>query len=179
DSAISRYHNLDRQEEIKQWYGGYEAGDGIQLFNPLSNDNLLVPSKEIEIKLQNLQQKRQSSYSVDTLLDMLLKCDIQKFEEYLQNMKIETLSFYFPSNQSENGYHLFMVGLPSQANFGDTKSNLIKKEDSVENNHKHLKDIAKEGLAQILDKKYRTGVPDRSMKLVECGIAFQGKQICI
>lgn len=285
-SAISRYHNLDRQEEIKQWYGGYEAGDGILLFNPLSvncyinkktfeshhtdtrdstiiklmslyyeqipqlhvnnaimgkiimneinyetimlqmdyplwtllyysgyltmkGNNLLVPSKEIEIKIQNLQQKRQSSYSVDTLLNMLLRCDIQKFEEYLQNMIIETLSFYdVPNNQSENGYHLFMIGLLSQAKFRGYKiqsnkegglgrfdlridpESQVEFETSIimefkvlkkktENSHKYLKDSAKEGLAQILDKKYRTGVPERSIKLVECGIAFQGKQICI
>src|ERR1043165_8102551 len=42
-----------------------------------------------------------------------------------------------------------------------------------------LQTNSKEGLAQILEKKYRSGIPARSTKLVECGIAFQGKQACV
>ncbi|RIB20700.1 hypothetical protein C2G38_2178642 [Gigaspora rosea] len=62
----------------------------------MKNNNLLVLNKEIEIKLKELQQK--NSYSVDTMLDMLLRCDIR---EYLQNIIIEALSFYdVPNSQS-------------------------------------------------------------------------------
>ncbi|GBC04418.1 hypothetical protein RclHR1_05680003 [Rhizophagus clarus] len=40
-----------------------------------------------------------------------------------------------------------------------------------------IRKISEEALAQIVEKKYLTGI--RTTKLVECGIAFQGKRACV
>ena len=41
-SVIIQHHNLeDHLEEIKQWYGGYEAGNGIYIYNPWSINSFI------------------------------------------------------------------------------------------------------------------------------------------
>ncbi|RIB20695.1 hypothetical protein C2G38_2303132 [Gigaspora rosea] len=196
-SAIFRYHNLGHQEEIKKWYGGYEAGDGIQLYNPLSVNCYI-------------NQKTFKSHQTDICDTTIIKL-MRLSSEQMPNLHVNNVIIgknVMNDIDYENGYHLFMVGLLSQAKFRGYKIQSNKEEgfgrfdlridpesqveyetsiimefkvlkNSSKNSHINLKESAKEGLKQILDKKYRTGVPRRSGKLVECGIAFQGKQICI
>ncbi|KAF0562300.1 DUF1703-domain-containing protein [Gigaspora margarita] len=296
-SIIAQYYDFENhEEEIKQWYGGYKAGDDIQLYNPFSinslmnkkvfkkykvdagcivvftkllwhlsedvhkqitelhskgmimvsimdldydlllsrvdevfwillyytgyltmdlNKNLRVPNKELESVFHDLSlEKHQGfAYSVDSMLDMLLRGDILKFEQDLPKIIMEVLSFHdIDKNQSESGYHLFMIGLLSHVQFYgykirsnreeglgrfdlriDPESPNVKFETSIimefkilrKNKKKTggvsklLRDAAEEGLAQISNMKYCSSTPARSTKLVNCGIAFEGKEACV
>ena len=44
---------------------------------------------------------------------------------------------------------------------------------------RELQNKAEEGLKQIVEKRYCSSIPEFTEKLVECGIAFQGKQACV
>ncbi|CAJ0830352.1 4211_t:CDS:2, partial [Entrophospora sp. SA101] len=296
-SLIIQYHNLETHlKGVKQWYGGYEAGNCIHIYNPWSinsfvikkvfgpywintggtviikkllwrssekvqdqvaelllkgaikvnimddidyellssqfayrafwtllyyagyltmdhNKVLQIPNKEVEMEWQDWLQVK-CPYTVNSLLDMLLQGDLKNFKVYLPKIVMEILScFDVADNQAEFGYHLFMIGLLSQAQFRGYRLMSNKEEglgrfdlkiEPVGNNvefetsiimefkvlkkekkknkgnvYESLQANSKEGSAQILEKKYRSGIPTRSTKLVECGIAFQGKQACV
>ncbi|RIA84340.1 hypothetical protein C1645_421767 [Glomus cerebriforme] len=166
---------------------------------------------------------------------MLLQGNLIEFEKELPKMILDILSYHdVPDNLAESNYHLFMVGLFSQAQFrgyklmsnkesglgrfdlkieptenaiyqtsvimefkllkhknnDEDEYNIIDDEtDDEETGHEKtdnekfidedetghgLRKKSEEALAQIIEKKYRTGI--RTAKLVECGIAFQGKR---
>ena len=42
-SLIIQYHNLETHlKEVKQWYGGYEAGNCIHIYNPWSINSFVI-----------------------------------------------------------------------------------------------------------------------------------------
>jgi hypothetical protein len=58
----------------------------------------------------------------------------------------------------------------------EIESDFNEEENNVES---YLQKKAIEGFKQILEKKYEFDPNSRSTKLVECGIAFCGKQVCV
>jgi len=162
------------------------------------------------------------------MLNTLLQGNLEKFEKEFPKLIMNVLSFHdVQNNLVESNYHLFIVGLFSQAQFCGYKimSNkesglgrfdlkneptehanystsvimefkIIKNKNNDDDEYDSIDDYeetgpnedeveymlkkkAKEGLEQISKKKYDSDITSRSTKLVECGIAFQGKRTCV
>ena len=228
------YSSLSQHGDNALWTLLYYAGY-LTMDNPLTftrHSVLFIPNNEVFTEWQGWLQ-HSKTYESDSILEMLLQGNLIEFEKELPKMILDILSYHdVPDNLTESNYHLFMVGLFSQAQFrgyklmsnkesglghfdlkieptenaiyqtsvimefkllkhknDDEDEYIIDDEtDDVETGHEKtdnekfidedetehgLQKKSEEALAQIIEKKYRTGI--RTAKLVECGIAFQGK----
>ncbi|RGB22823.1 hypothetical protein C1646_822395 [Rhizophagus diaphanus] len=265
-----------RLNEVKEWYDGYRAGNGICLYNPWSinqfidtntleahwvdtgaidveilkdidyntlsphasdviwtllyyggyltmneDKNLCIPNMEVFAEWKGWLNSRISS-KPDTMLEMLLQCNLTKFEEELPTMIMESLSYFdtTDSDSAERNYHFLMIGILSPVRYRNYEllsnreagegrfdvrivpitENVIypisiimefkvykKNKKNIDNDEygdededkteRWLRKKSEEALAQIVEKKYRTGI--KTTTLVECGIAFQGKHACV
>jgi hypothetical protein len=192
------------------------------------DENLRIPNTEVFTEWKGWLNNRISS-NPDTMLEMLLQCNLTKFEEELPTMIKESLSYFDITDKTvEANYHWLMVGIFSPVRYhnydltsnreaGDGRFDIRivpitedviypisiileikvckknkKNKDSDEYEYvdesssdeeikygnedeieRELRKKSEEALAQIIKKGYRTGI--RTTKLVECGIAFQGK----
>ena len=218
------------------YYAGYLTTKGNLTFTNLTfirHFALSIPNNEVFTEWQGWLQYSKT-YESDSILEMLLQGNLIEFEKELPNMILDILSYHdVPDNLVESNYHLFMIGLFSQAQFRGYKLKSNKESglgrfdliieptdnaiyqisvimeikilkhknndedeydiiddetDDEETGHEKidnekfiddetergLRNKCEEALAQIIEKKYRTGI--RTAKLVECGIAFQGKR---
>ncbi|CAG8854861.1 34162_t:CDS:1, partial [Gigaspora margarita] len=83
----------------------------------------------------------------------------------------------------------FIVHSNREAGFGRYDVKIIPKpgvnetaiiiEFKVVRDKKSLYDMAQEGLLQIEEKQYRVGLEENVKKLLEIGIAFEGKKACV
>lgn len=217
------YNLLSRHVDNSLWtllyYAGYLTMDGKNV--------LYIPNTEVFTEWQGWLQNR-NTFDLDSMLEMILLGNLTNFERELPKMILSIFSFHdVPDNLAESNYHMFMVGLFSQAQFRGYKllSNregglgrfdlkieptehadyltsvimefkIIKNKNSDDDEYDPIDDYeetgpnedevecklrkkAKEGLEQISKNKYDSDINSRSTKLVECGIAFQGKQTCV
>ena len=191
------------------------------------DENLYIPNTEVFTEWKGWLNNRISS-NPDTMLEMLLQCNLTKFEEELPTMIMESLSYFDTTDNSvETNYHWLMVGILSPVRYHNYEflsnreagegrfdvrispntENVVYpvsiimefkvckknkknndndeyeyvessdeeiKYESEDETERELRKKSEEALAQIVEKKYRTGI--RTTKLVECGIAFQGKR---
>ncbi|PKC01269.1 DUF1703-domain-containing protein [Rhizophagus irregularis] len=176
------------------YYGGYLTMN--------KEGHLYIPNTEVFTEWKGWLNRR-ISFNPDTMLEMLLQCNLTKFEKELPIMIMESLSYFdVPDNLAETNYHMLMVGILSPVRYHnyELSSNREAGEGRfdvriVPNTEKVIYEVsilmdfkiydkkkknidmekkAKEALDQIKEKKYRTGI--RTTKLVECGIVFQGKR---
>ena len=186
------------------------------------DENLYIPNTEVFTEWKGWLNKRISS-NPDTMLEMLLQCNLTKFEEELSTMIMESLSYFdtIDINLVERNYHFLMIGILSPVRYHNYEllsnreagegrfdvrivpitENVIyptsiimefkvyKKNEKIIDNDEYedededkierwLRKKSEEALAQIIKKKYCTGI--QTTKLVECGIAFQGKaSMCV
>ena len=203
------------------YYSGYLTSQ--------NDDHLRIPNKEVFIEWQGwIRKKSINQIKPDSMLKTLLQGNLTKFGKELPKLIMKVLSYHdVQDNLVESNYHLFIVGLFSQAQFCGYKmmSNkegglgrfdlkieptehadyltsvimefkIIKNKNSDDDEYDPIDDYeetgpnedevecklrkkAKEGLEQISKNKYDSDINSRSTKLVECGIAFQGKQTCV
>jgi hypothetical protein len=194
------------------YYGGYLTMN--------EDKNLCIPNMEVFTEWKGWLNNRVSS-NPDTMLEMLLQCNLTKFEEELPTMIMESLSYLDTTDRdSESNYHFLMIGILSPVRYHNYEllsnreagegrfdvrivpitENVVypisiimefkvyKKNEKIIDNDKYgdededkterwLRKKSEEALAQIVEKKYRTGI--KTTKLVECGIAFRGKRACV
>ncbi|CAI2187746.1 12947_t:CDS:2 [Funneliformis geosporum] len=150
---------------------------------------LCIPNTEVFTEWKGWLNNRISS-NPDTMLEMLLQCHLTKFEEELPTMIMESLLYFDTTdNSTESNYHWLMVGILSPVRYhnyeflSNREAGVGRFDVRISLNTKNviypvsiIMEFKKseEALAQIIEKKYRTGI--RTTKLVECGIAFQGKR---
>ncbi|CAG8652944.1 3059_t:CDS:2, partial [Paraglomus brasilianum] len=119
------------------------------------NNELSIPNKEVLSEWYDWLQL-EGKISTTWLFDLLMRGDLTKFNRDLSETIMNTLLYHDVANAKEAVYHLFLAGLFAQAQFSgyEVKSN------------------RESGLGRVdirIEPKKR---------LVECGIAFWGKE-CI
>ncbi|RHZ64753.1 hypothetical protein Glove_320g155 [Diversispora epigaea] len=145
--------------------------------------------------------------TIESMLDRLLDGDLDSFKKEFEQVIADTLSFYDVggSQSGENAefvYNAFCLGMFVNArNRGFTVlSNresgygrydiaifpesggyeiAIIIEFKVVKKNNNLVDVARKGLDKIEEKQYRAGLHKNTKKLLELGIAFEGKKACV
>ncbi|CAG8504850.1 2445_t:CDS:2, partial [Scutellospora calospora] len=145
--------------------------------------------------------------TVTSMLDNLLLGNLDLFKKEFEYIVIDTLSFYDvgrsqSGKNAENVYHAFCLGMfvvardrgyivhsNREAGMGRYDVKIVPKsgvgeiaiiiEFKIVHDNKSLSDVAHEGLCQIEKKQYRAGLQDEVKKLLEIGIAFEGKKACV
>ena len=79
--------------------------------------NLYIPNTEVFTEWKGWLNNRISS-NPDTMLEMLLQCNLTKFEEELPTMIMESLSYFDITDKTvETNYHWLMVGIFSPVRY--------------------------------------------------------------
>src|ERR1044072_8014 len=79
--------------------------------------HLYIPNREVFTEWKGWLNNR-ISFNPDTRLEMLLRCDLAKFEKELPIMIMESLSYFdLPDNSVETNYHWLMVGILSPVRY--------------------------------------------------------------
>ncbi|CAG8834513.1 14567_t:CDS:2, partial [Gigaspora margarita] len=145
--------------------------------------------------------------TVASMLDNLLLGNLDLFRKEFEYIVIDALSFYDvggsqSGKNAENVYHAFCLGMfvvardrgyivhsNREAGMGRYDVKIVPKsgvgemaiiiEFKVVHDNKSLNYVAHEGLCQIERKQYRAGLQDEVKRLLEIGIAFEGKRVCV
>ncbi|RHZ86569.1 hypothetical protein Glove_49g29 [Diversispora epigaea] len=145
--------------------------------------------------------------TITSMLDNLLHGNLNLFSKEFENMIVDTLSYYEvggsqSGTKAEYVYHAFCLGMFANARdrgfivrsnredgFGRYDVKIVPKpgvdetaiiiEFKVVRDKKDLHDMAQEGLLQIEEKRYRVGLEENVKRLLEIGIAFEGKKACV
>lgn len=73
--------------------------------------HLYIPNTEVFTEWKRLLNNR-ISFNPDTMLEMLLQCNLAKFEKELPIMIMESLSYFdIPDHSVETNYRMLMVGI--------------------------------------------------------------------
>jgi hypothetical protein len=170
-----------------------------------NNGHLCIPNKEVLTEWMGWIQTEGTDINStpNSLLNMLLEGNLEKFEKEFPELIMNVLSYDVRINQVESNYHLLTVGLFIHAHFCGYKvdsnkesglgrfdcriepregKNCLKTTAIMEfkiSNKSNLLENAIKGFNQIMDKKYYSDLNPRSTKLIESGIAFCGKQVCV
>ncbi|CAG8618400.1 4491_t:CDS:10, partial [Diversispora eburnea] len=145
--------------------------------------------------------------TIASMLDCLLGGNLDSFKKEFEQVIVDTLSFYDVggSHSGENAefvYHAFCLGM--FANARDRGFTVLSNRESgygrydiaifsesggyeiaiiiefkVVKKNKNLVDMARQGLDQIKEKQYQAGLHKDTKKLLEIGIAFEGKKACV
>lgn len=164
---------------------------------------LALPNKEIasvysrEI-LSQLEDAIPMSTSI-ALQEALFKMDIEALQKKIQDFLLQTVSFYDTTN--ENFYHGLVLGLCAMMdNHYRVTSNresgkgrydiqlmpkkgklpgvLIELKAESHGTEEHLKQLSKEALKQINDKRYDVDMKSRGIEIIcKYGVAFCGKDV--
>lgn len=164
---------------------------------------LALPNKEIasvysrEI-LSQLEDAIPMSTSI-ALQEALFKMDIEALQKKIQDFLLQTVSFYDTTN--ENFYHGLVLGLCAvMDNHYRVTSNresgkgrydirlmpkkgklpgvLIELKAESHGTEEHLKQLSKEALKQINDKRYDVDMKSRGIEIIcKYGVAFCGKDV--
>ncbi|RHZ77833.1 hypothetical protein Glove_172g41 [Diversispora epigaea] len=199
-----QYLDLDQFEDSAIWILLYYAG----YLTMNSEKKLGIPNKEIRsewhkwvINVPFFTKKK----TITSMLNNLLQGNLDLFSKEFENMIVDTLSYYdiitSSGKNAEYIYHVFCLGMFANArNQGyivrsnretgyeryDVKivpkpgvnGTAIIIEFKIRDK-KSLHDTAQEGLFQIEKKQYRVGLEENVKKLLEIGIAFEGKKACV
>ncbi|CAG8474948.1 11714_t:CDS:2 [Cetraspora pellucida] len=145
--------------------------------------------------------------TVTSMLDNLLLGNLDLFRKEFEYIVIDALSFYDvgesqSGKNAENVYHAFCLGMfvvardrgyivhsNREAGMGRYDVKIVPKsgvgemaiiiEFKIVHDNKSLNNVAHEGLCQIEKKQYRAGLQDEVKRLLEIGIAFEGKKACV
>ncbi|PKY54607.1 DUF1703-domain-containing protein [Rhizophagus irregularis] len=91
------------------YYGGYLTMN--------EKGHLYIPNTEVFTEWKGWLNNR-ISFNPDTMLEMLLQCNLTKFEKELQIMIMKSLSYFdIPDDSAETNYHMLMVGILSPVQY--------------------------------------------------------------
>ncbi len=91
------------------YYGGYLTMN--------EKGHLYIPNTEVFTEWKGWLNNR-ISFNPDTMLEMLLQCNLTKFEKELPIMIMESLSYFdVPDDSAETNYHMLMVGILSPVRY--------------------------------------------------------------
>lgn len=198
----SNLKNLTNPQEIWQLmlYSGY-----LTVKDKISSRtyNLKLPNQEIKSFFYEtfIDKFLGNVSSFKKMINNLLKCNIEEFENNLQEILAMYMSFYDTDKAEEKFYHNLMLGMSISL---DNKYNVYSNKESgygrpdmviepinkhnigyifefkVARNEEELLLKAHEGLKQIEDKKYDIDMRKKDIsKIVILGIAFYGKKVKI
>ena len=163
---------------------------------------LKIPNKEVQdfFKDKFIEVSFGGYSRFYNTIKALLDNNIEKFETLLQQIILNSLSYY-DTDREEKFYHMFVLGLIQALDNGywitsnrengygryDILLNPKNKnkrafilEFKVTENEKSLEEKSLEGLKQILENQYDTELKEKGVsKITYISIAFCGKKICI
>lgn len=198
----SNFNELGNTEQI--WYLLTNAGY-LTVVDELDFDEYLIriPNEEIYYFFERdfIKNFIGNRSDFNTVLDYLLKGDVDNFSYELENIIQTTVScFDFNSNSNESHYHVFILGMMlalrreycvrSNRESGRGRYDLMVEprdkskhkngmiiEFKVAKNEKELIGASEQALEQIVDKKYDVELRDRGVKnIVLVGMAFHQKK---
>ena len=198
----SDFHDLVHVEEVWQLflYSGYltVAREEEQGFYQLK-----IPNKEVYSFFQEsfIQKFLGNVTNFSALVVALTEKNWDNFEELLQTVILNSLSYFDMSMEEEKIYHVFMIGLLSvlqehyyihsnrESGYGRYDISIEPKEKNragflleckIAKSEEELEKKAKEALLQIQKKRYDTEMKERGIQeIVKLGIAFYGKKVKI
>ena len=167
---------------------------------------LLIPNKEVRQIFKDVILKWiNESYENDKLkqmLNALIRCDIESFEEYLNDFVLSSLSYFDTEKRNaEKVYQAFILGMlvnlaPKYDVYSNKESGLGRFDISIIPKDKNktafimeLKTIGrretkeqslKAALKQIKDRKYETEIIKRGIRDIRTlAVVFDGKEVWI
>ena len=198
----SDFHDLIHVEEVWQLflYSGYltVAREEEQGFYQLK-----IPNKEVYSFFQEsfIQKFLGNVTNFSALVVALTEKNWDNFEELLQTVLLNSLSYFDMSMEEEKIYHVFMIGLLSvlqehyyihsnrESGYGRYDISIEPKEKNkagfllefkIAKSEEELEKKAKEALLQIQEKRYDSEMQERGIQeIVKLGIAFYGKKVKI
>ncbi|KAF0545630.1 DUF1703-domain-containing protein [Gigaspora margarita] len=201
-----RYLHLDQCQDLAIWtllyYAGYLTMNSEKHL-VIPNEEIRSEWHNWVINVPFFTQGQ----TITSMLDNLLHGNLDLFSKEFENMIVDTLSFYevggsISGKNAEYVYHAFCLGVFAnardrgfiihsnrEAGLGRYDVKIVPKpgvyetaiiiEFKVVRDKKSLYDMAQEGLFQIEEKQYRVGLEENVKKLLEIGIAFEGKKACV
>ncbi|RUS31197.1 hypothetical protein BC938DRAFT_478277 [Jimgerdemannia flammicorona] len=203
-----RYENLANFNDDTLWtllyYTGYLTPDVRGLTTP----HYTIPNYEVYMQwVEWVMPALSESTTCKTLLHTLVSGNINDFKEMFERTVMESLSYYDVGGESsgkhaECFYHAFVLGMfihvqnynykvRSNRERGMGRYDIclepvathlplaILIEFKVTNETETIESAAQKGLDQIEKKRYNVGLPVHVKQLVELGIGFKGKQVCV
>jgi hypothetical protein len=167
---------------------------------------LLIPNKEVkQIFKDTILSWINESYENDKLrqmLNALIRCDIETFEEFLNDFVLSTLSYFDTEKRNaEKVYQAFILGMlvnlaPKYELYSNKESGLGRFDISLipqDTNktafimelktirRKETKDQSLEAaLKQIKDRKYELDILKRGIKdIIQLAVVFDGKEVWV
>ncbi|KAF0545635.1 DUF1703-domain-containing protein [Gigaspora margarita] len=201
-----RYLHLDQCQDSAIWtllyYAGYLTMNSEKHF-VIPNEEIRSEWHNWVINVPFFTQGQ----TITSMLNNLLHGNLDLFSKEFENMIVDTLSFYEVggSNSGKNAENIcnafclgvfanardrgFIVHSNREAGFERFDVKIIPKpgvnetaiiiEFKAAHDKKSLYDMAQEGLLQIEEKQYRVDLEENVKKLLEIGIAFEGKKTCV
>jgi hypothetical protein len=190
------------------YYAGYLTGNRSELDpKPDGFKELRVPNKEVMSEWEGWLSLPTSSFSF-SLVQTILEGNIELFAKTLEDTVMKQMSIFDvggskSGKKAEDFYHGFVLGLLTEATkrgvnirsndlggFGRYDKLLEEKsgipnasaaifEYKVVREKENIQKKVDDALKQIEDRQYRTVCSEHVRKLVECGIAFQGKKVMV
>ncbi|RUP51883.1 hypothetical protein BC936DRAFT_144902 [Jimgerdemannia flammicorona] len=203
-----RYESLANFNDDTLWtllyYTGYLTPDVRGLTTP----HYTIPNYEVYMQwVEWVMPALSESTTCKTLLHTLVSGNINDFKEMFERTVMESLSYYDVGGESsgkhaECFYHAFVLGMfihvqnynykvRSNRERGMGRYDIclepvathlplaILIEFKVTNETETIESAAQKGLDQIEKKRYNVGLPVHVKQLVELGIGFKGKQVCV
>ncbi|RUP51882.1 hypothetical protein BC936DRAFT_144901 [Jimgerdemannia flammicorona] len=198
-----RYENLTSLDDNSLWTLLYYAG-----YLTLDNHGATIPNYEVYMQwVEWIMPALGNSITFNTLLNKLISGSISDFKDTFEHTVMDCLSYYDvggenSGNNAESFYHAFVLGLlihirdynysiKSNGEAGTGRYNVclvpmvthlplaILMEFKVTYGMETIEAAAQKGLNQIEEKRYEVGLPDYVKQLVEFGIGFKGKRVCV
>lgn len=137
------------------------------------------------------------------MLESLIKGDLETFEEILSEFVIRTVSYFDTEDRNESFYHAFVLGMliglgddyqvesNRESGYGRYDVMVIPKDKGKlgiimefkkvnQKKNEDLEGAVEAALKQIQDKNYKQELLNRNVrKILEIGIAFQGKDLLV
>ena len=190
------------------YYAGYLTATNTEL-DPESDGlkELCVPNKEVMKKWEGWLSLPTSSFSI-SLVQTILEGNIELFAKMLEDAVMKQMSIFDvggskSGKKAEDFYHGFVLGLLTEATkrgvnirsndlagFGRYDKLLEEKSEipnaraaifeyKVVREKENIERRVDDALKQIEDCQYRMACSEHIQKLIECGIAFQGKKVMV
>jgi len=165
--------------------------------------DLMIPNKEVESLYRSIfQQWLCIDQTLPPVLESLIRGEVERFSDSLQELIIQTMSYYdIPLQEPEKVYHAFVLGLlvlldktyeitsNRESGYGRYDVCLIPKDPSalgivlefkkVKENGL-LEEAALEALDQMQKRRYAQELTARGIKkILLLGCAFQGKKVFV
>ncbi|GBC05413.1 hypothetical protein RclHR1_06200018 [Rhizophagus clarus] len=199
-NVLIQKSNIDQVFWNLLYYAGYLTKD--------ENDDLCIPNMEVSMEWQEWLTNC-NSFELDSLLSLLLQGKLSEFKESFHIFIMNALSCHDVLVESNyhlfmlgmfhqaycRGYKLMSNREAGEGRFDlkiepTEKVNfkvgvymefkvLPKRGKDEKPLNERLQNSANEALEQIKNKRYFSGLPKFTKQCVICGVAFQGKNVCI